>query len=94
MVSGNKTSKSKPTATPTNPVHRQPLPSDENLEITKPAISLELRQTNLEEQVKKQNELTENLIKKINTLEGHIIFLEGKLAVTETVSKHLEKKSR
>ena len=52
MVSGNKKSKSKPTATPTKTpaqttAHRQPLPSDENLEITEPAISLELRQTNL-----------------------------------------------
>ena len=58
MVSGNKKSKSKPTATPTKTpaqttAHRQPLPSDENLEITEPGISLELRQTNLEEQVKK-----------------------------------------
>ena len=52
MVSGNKKSKSKPNATPTKTpaqatAHRQPLPSDENLEITEPAISLELRQTNL-----------------------------------------------
>ena len=98
MVSGNKKSESKPTATPTKTTaqtnaHRKSLSSDENLEITEPEISLELRQTNLEEQVKKQNELTENLIKKINTLEGHIIFLEGKLAVTETVSKHLGKKA-
>ena len=43
MVSGNKKSKSKPTATPTKTpaqttAHRQPLPSDENLEITEPAI--------------------------------------------------------
>ena len=97
MVSGNKKSKSKPTATPTKTTahtnaHRKSLSSDENLEITEPEISLELRQTNLEEQVKKQNELIEKLIKKVNTLEGHIIFLRGKLAVTETVSKHLEKK--
>ena len=74
-------------------MHRQPLPSDENLQITKTVISLELRQTNLKEQVKKQNELIEKLIKKVNTLEGHIIFLEGKLAVTETVSKLLENKA-
>ena len=98
MVSGNKKSKSKPTATPTKTpaqttAHRQPLPSDENLEITEPAISLELRQTNLEEQVKKQNELIETSINEINTLEKHIIFLEGKLAVTETVSKLLGKKA-
>ena len=58
MVSGNNKSKSKPTATPTKTTaqttaHRQPLPSDENLQITEPAISRELRQTNLEEQVKK-----------------------------------------
>ena len=55
---------------------REPLPSDENLQISKSAISVELRQTNLEEQVKKQNEHTEKLTKKVNTLEGHIIFLE------------------
>ena len=93
MVSGNKKSKSKPTVTPTKtptktPVqataHRQSLPRDENLEITEPVISLELRQTNLEEQVKKQNELIEKLIKKVNRLEEHIILLEGKLAVTES----------
>ena len=34
------------------------------------------------------------LIKKVNAFEGHIIFLEGKLAVSETVSQLLEKKSR
>ena len=69
MVSGNKKSKSKPIATTMKTTglitaHRQPLPSDENLQITEPAISLELRQTNLEEQVEKQNELIEKLIKK------------------------------
>ena len=42
--------------------------------------------------MKKQNELIEKLVKKVNTLEGHIMFLEGKLAVTDTVSKPLEKK--
>ena len=93
MVSGNKKSKSKPTVTPTKTptktpaqatAHRQSLARDENLEITEPVISLELRQTNLEEQVKKQNELIEKLIKKVNRLEEHIILLEGKLAVTES----------
>ena len=54
MDSGNKKCKSKRTATPTKTTgkttaHRQPLQSDENLQITVPAISLELRQTNLEE---------------------------------------------
>ena len=58
MVSENNKSKSKPTATPTKTTaqttaHRHPLPNDENLELTEPAISLELRQTNLEEEVKK-----------------------------------------
>ena len=60
MVSGNKESKSKPTVTPKKTgqttAHRLSLPSDENLQMTELAISLELRQTNLEEQVKK-NEL-------------------------------------
>ena len=61
MVSGNKESKSKPTVTPKKTAgqttaHRLPLPSDQNLQMTELAISLELRQTNLEEQVKK-NEL-------------------------------------
>ena len=70
MVSGNKKSKSKVTATPTKTTdqttaQRLPVPSDENLQITEPAISLELRQTNLEEQVKKQNDLIEKLTKKI-----------------------------
>ena len=70
MVSGNKKSKSKVTATPTKTTdqttaQRQPVPSDENLQITEPAISIELRQTNLEEQVKKQNDLIEKLTKKI-----------------------------
>ena len=69
MVSGNKKSKSKPIATAMKTTglitaHRQPLPSDENLQITEPAISLELRQTNLEEQVEKQNELIEKKKKK------------------------------
>ena len=69
MVSGNKKRKSKPIATPMKTTglttaHRKPLPSDENLQITEPAISLELRQTNVEEQVEKQNELIEKLIKK------------------------------
>ena len=70
MVSGDKKSKSKVTATPTKTTdqttaQRQPVPSDENLQITEPAISIELRQTNLEEQVKKQNNLIEKLTKKI-----------------------------
>ena len=74
-----KKNNSKPTATPTKTTalttaHQKPLPSNENLEITKPPIWLELHQTNLGEQVKKQNELIEKLIKKVNTLEGHIIF--------------------
>ena len=61
MVCGNKESKSKPTVTSKKTTgqttaHRLPLPSDENLQMTELAISLELRQTNLEEQVKK-NEL-------------------------------------
>ena len=47
---------------------------------------------NLKEQVIKQNELIEKLVKKVNTLEEHIVFLEGKLAVTETVNNLLEKK--
>ena len=69
MVSGNKKSKSKITATPTKTTgqttaQRQPIPSDDNLQITELAISLELRQTNIEEQVKKQNELIEKLTKK------------------------------
>ena len=51
-----------------------------NLQITEPAISLELRQTNLEELVKNKNELIEKLTKKVNTIEGHKIFLKGKLA--------------
>ena len=51
-------SKSKLTATPTKTTgqttaQRQPLPSDKNLGIFQPAISLELRQTNHEE---KKNE--------------------------------------
>ena len=33
-------------------------------------------------------------MKKVNSLEGRIIFLESKLAVTETVSKLLEKKQK
>ena len=41
--------------------------------------------------MKKQNGLIEKLIKKLNMLEGYIIFLESKLAVSETVSKLLEK---
>ena len=69
MVSGNKKSKSKITATPTKTkdlttTQQQHVPSDKNIQITKPAISLELCQTNLEEQVKKQNELIEKLTKK------------------------------
>ena len=72
---------------------QQPVPSDDNLQITEPALSLELRQTNIEEQVKKQSELTEKLAEKVNMLEGNIIILEGKLAVSETVSKLLEKKA-
>ena len=48
---------------------------------------------NLKEQVIKQNELIEKLVKKVNTLEEHIVFLEGKLAVTETVNNLLEKKA-
>ena len=97
LVSGSKESKSKPTTTPTkargqNTAQRLSLPSDENLKITEPAISLELRQTYLEEQVKQQNEMIEKWIKKVNTLEEHIKFLEGKVAVTETVFKLLEKK--
>ena len=47
---------------------------------------------NLKEQVIKQNELIEKLVKKVNTLEEHIVFLEAKLAVTETVNNLLEKK--
>ena len=43
--------------------------------------------------MKKQNELTEKLTKKVDTLEGHIIILEGKLAVSETVSKLLGKRA-
>ena len=98
MVSGNEKSKSKITATPKKvtdltTAQRYPVPSDENLQITEPAISLELCQRNLEEQVKKQNELIEKLTKKVNTPEGHIIILEGKLAVSKAVSK-LWKKSR
>ena len=99
LVSGSKESKSKPTTTPTkatgqNTAQRLSLPSDENLKITEPAISLELRQTYLEEQVKQQNEMIEKWIKKVNTLEEHIKFLEGKVAVTETVCKLLEKKKK
>ena len=98
MVFRNKKSKSKPTAAPTKTpaqktAHRQPLPSNGNLEITEPAISLELRQTNLEELVKKQSERIEKLVKKVNTLEEHMIFLNDKLPVTETVNNLLEKKS-
>ena len=70
MVSGNKKSKSKIIATPTKTTdqttaQRQPIPSNKKLQITKTAISLELHQTNLEEQVKKQNELIEKLTKKV-----------------------------
>ena len=43
--------------------------------------------------MKKQNELIEKLVKKVNTHEEHIISLEGKLAVTETVNNLLEKKA-
>ena len=43
----------------------------------------------LEEQVKQRNEMIEKWIKKVNTLEEHIKFLEGKVAVTEAVSKLL-----
>ena len=98
MVSGNKKSKSKIIATPTKTTdqttaQRQSIPSNKKLQITKTAISLELHQTNLEEQVKKQNELIEKLTKKVNMLEGHIIILEGKLAVSEPVTKLLEKKA-
>ena len=99
MVFGNIKSKSKITATPTKTTDQttakqQPILSNENLQITEPAISLELHQTNLEQQVKKQSELIEKLTKNINKLEeGHIIILEGKLAVSETVN-FLEKRSR
>ena len=91
MVSGNKKSKSKIIATPTKTTdqttaQRQSIPSNKKLQITKTAISLELHQTNLEEQVKKQNELIEKLTKKVKMLEGHIIILEGKLAVSETAN--------
>ena len=97
MISGNEKSKSKITTTPTKvtdltTAQRQPIPSDENLQITEPAISLELCQTNLEEQVKKQNEIIEKITKTFNTPEGDTIILEGKLAVSETVSKLLKKK--
>ena len=60
MVSGNKKSKSKVTATtPTKTIdqttaQRQLRPNDNNLEILQPATSPELRQMNLKEQVKKQ----------------------------------------
>ena len=60
MVSGNKKSKSKVTATtPTKTTdqttaQRQLRPNDNNLEILQPATSPELRQMNLKEQVKKQ----------------------------------------
>ena len=37
--------------------------------------------------MKKQNELIEKLTKKANTLEGHIIILEGKLAVSKSWGK-------
>ena len=43
--------------------------------------------------MKKQNELIEKLVKKVNTHEEHILSLEGKLAVTETVNNLLEKKA-
>ena len=98
MVFGNKKSKSKIIATPTKTTdqttaQQQPIPSNKKLQITETAISLELHQTNLEEQVKKQNELIEKLTKKVNMLEGHIIILEGKLAVSEPVTKLLGKKA-
>ena len=43
--------------------------------------------------MKKQNELIEKLVKKVDTLEEHIIFLEGKLDATETVNNLLEEKA-
>ena len=43
--------------------------------------------------MKKQSERIEKLVKKVNTLEEHMIFLEDKLAVTEAVNNLLEKKS-
>ena len=52
---------------------RQPLPSDENLEISQHAIWLEFPPTNLEEQVKKQNELIKKLIKKSTRLKDIFI---------------------
>ena len=86
MVSGNKKSKSNVIGTPfktaaQTTAQRQSRPGDERW------------QTNVEEQIKNQNELIENLIKKVNAFEEHIIFLEGKLAVSETVSQLLEKKA-
>ena len=95
---GNKKSNSNATATPTKTkpkttAHQKPLPSDKNLEITKPPILLELRQTNLGEQVKKQNELIEKLIKKVNTLEGYIIFCKVNL-LSQGQLVNFRKKSR
>ena len=79
MVSENKRSKSKIIDTPTKTIgqaiaHLQFVPSEENLQITKPAISQELCQTNLNKHVKKQHNLIEKLTKKVNTFQGYIIF--------------------
>ena len=78
MASENIKNKSKLTVTPMKTTgqttrQRQPLPSDKNLEVSEPAILPELRLTNLEERVKKQNELIEKFTKKVKTLEGHVI---------------------
>ena len=78
MVSENIKNKSKLSVTPTKTTgqttgQRQPLPSDKNREVSESAIPLELRLTNLEERVKKQNELIEKFTKKVKTLEGHVI---------------------
>ena len=39
------------------------------------------------------NYLIEKLPKNVNALEGHILFLEGNLAATDTISKPLGEKA-
>lgn len=54
------------TTTPTKTIaQQQPLPSKNNLEISQLVTLPQLRQTNLKEQVKKQNELIKKLMKSI-----------------------------
>ena len=46
--------------------------------------NIELQQKSIEGRVKNQNDLNEKLTKKVNAIEGYIILLEGKLAISAT----------